>query len=50
MYEFTGQDSAGFRGGEVEFQVSEFFEPGVCLDGFFRGRGACSDFRRNIPN
>eukprot|EP01043_Picozoa_sp_COSAG02_P019453 COSAG02_NODE_937_length_15789_cov_11.515360_5_plen_84_part_00 len=27
MYEFTGQDSAGFRGGEVEFQVSEFFEP-----------------------
>jgi len=26
-YEFTGQDSAGFRGGEVEFQVSEFFEP-----------------------
>eukprot|EP01043_Picozoa_sp_COSAG02_P000326 COSAG02_NODE_6_length_64796_cov_76.792865_9_plen_56_part_00 len=22
-----GQDSAGFRGGEVEFQVSEFFEP-----------------------
>ena len=26
-YEFMGQDSAGFRGGEVEFQVSEFFEP-----------------------
>eukprot|EP01043_Picozoa_sp_COSAG02_P001728 COSAG02_NODE_37_length_48203_cov_57.745708_12_plen_71_part_00 len=26
-YEFMGQDSAGFRGGEVEFQVSEFCEP-----------------------
>eukprot|EP01043_Picozoa_sp_COSAG02_P013951 COSAG02_NODE_566_length_20219_cov_13.531759_11_plen_100_part_00 len=23
----TGPDPAGFRGGEVEFQVSEFFEP-----------------------
>ena len=26
-YEFLGTDSAGFRGGEVQFQVSEFFEP-----------------------
>ena len=26
-YEFTGQDSAGLRGGEVQFQVSKFFEP-----------------------
>ena len=26
-YEFLGPDSAGFRGGEVQFQVSEFFEP-----------------------
>ena len=26
-YEFMGRDSAGFRGGEVQFQVSEFFEP-----------------------
>ena len=27
MYEFVGQDSAGLRGGEVQFQVSKFFEP-----------------------
>ena len=26
-YEFMGQDSAGLRGGEVQFQVSKFFEP-----------------------
>eukprot|EP01043_Picozoa_sp_COSAG02_P033785 COSAG02_NODE_2324_length_9133_cov_38.463361_9_plen_58_part_00 len=26
-YEFLRPDSAGFRGGEVQFQVSEFFEP-----------------------
>eukprot|EP01043_Picozoa_sp_COSAG02_P055310 COSAG02_NODE_6397_length_3599_cov_8.635143_4_plen_130_part_00 len=26
-YEFLGPDSAGVRGGEVQFQVSEFFEP-----------------------
>eukprot|EP01043_Picozoa_sp_COSAG02_P017764 COSAG02_NODE_813_length_16901_cov_45.562135_6_plen_69_part_00 len=26
-YEFLGPDSAGFRGGEVQFQVSEFSEP-----------------------
>ena len=26
-YEFLGTDSAGFRCGEVQFQVSEFFEP-----------------------
>ena len=26
-YEFMGQDSAGLRGGEVQFQVIKFFEP-----------------------
>ena len=26
-YEFMGQDSAGLRGGEVQFEVSKFFEP-----------------------
>ena len=26
-YEFMSQDSAGFRGGEVLFQVIKFFEP-----------------------
>ena len=39
-YEFMGQDSAGLRGGEVQFQVSQFFEPSVFRDvrpGIFMG-------------
>ena len=31
-YEFMGQDSAGLRGGEVQFQVSKFFEVGKTGD------------------
>ena len=27
MYEFVGQNPGVVRGGEVQFQVSEFFEP-----------------------
>ena len=27
MYEFAGQNPGVVRGGEVQFQVSEFFEP-----------------------
>ena len=30
-YEFLGPDSAGFRGGEVQFQVSEFFDLDFCI-------------------
>ena len=36
-YEFMGQDSAGLRGGEGQFQVSKFFEP-TCFTGIFHGQ------------
>ena len=47
-YEFMGQDSAGLRGGEVQFRSASSSSLWRCLDGFFHECSADCDFRRNI--